>query len=175
MEASAGLNLLRWKEAGSYGDVVLQKNVMIVIDKESYEWRSSAEGRKRKNANEENKEETAWISGTHHEKREVGNLTVTGKIEGKRSKGRKRSSFMESLSTWVTKQVPTRKKTQMTKQALLSATKDRERWRGIIAYVFKWYGTTTTRMYILLAVILKVAIKGVILTLLLVNHAPVFE
>ena len=59
------------KEAGSYGDVVIQKKVKTVIDKENYERRGSEEGQKRTNANEEHKEETAWISGTHHEKGEV--------------------------------------------------------------------------------------------------------
>ena len=70
-------------------------------------------------------------------KEKLENLTVTRKIEGKRSKGRQRSTFMENLSSWVTKQVSERKKTQMTKQALLSATKNRELWRGMIAYVIK--------------------------------------
>ena len=70
-------------------------------------------------------------------KEKLENLTVTGKIEGKRSRGRQRSTFMESLSSWVTKQVPARKKTQMNKQALLSSIKDRGRWRSLIAYVIK--------------------------------------
>ena len=70
-------------------------------------------------------------------KKKLENLTVTGKKEGKRSRGRQRITFVESLSSWVTKQVPARKMTQMTKQALLSTTKDRERWRSLIAYVIK--------------------------------------
>ena len=64
-------------------------------------------------------------------------LTVTGKMEGKRSRGRQRSTFMEGLSSWLAKQVPARRKTQITKQALLSTTKDRERWRSPIAYHIK--------------------------------------
>ena len=57
-------------------------------------------------------------------KEKLENLTVIRKIEGKRSRGRQQSTFMESLSGWVTKQLPARKKTQMAKQALLSTTKD---------------------------------------------------
>ena len=69
-------------------------------------------------------------------KEKLGNLFVTGKTEGKRE-GRQRSTFMESLSSWVAKQVPARKKTQMTKYALLSATKDKESCRGLNTYVIK--------------------------------------
>ena len=51
------------KEAGSYGDVVLQKNAKIVNGQRKLRmkkfWRGSEEGRERKNANEENKEKTA--------------------------------------------------------------------------------------------------------------------
>ena len=78
-------------------------------------------------------------------KEKLENLTVTGKIEGKRSRGRQRINFMESLSSWVTIQVPASKKTQLTKQALLSATKHRECWRGLMAYAIKWHGTRTDR------------------------------
>ena len=65
-------------------------------------------------------------------KEKLENLTVIGKIEGKRSKERQRNNLMESISSRMTKQVPAREKTQMAKQALLSATKERERWRGMM-------------------------------------------
>ena len=59
------------------------------------------------------------------------NLMVTGKIEGRRSRGRQRKTYIRSLSEWT-------KKSQI---ELLRATRHRQRWRSMIADVLPGYGT----------------------------------
>ena len=60
-------------------------------------------------------------------KGELENLSLTGKIEGKRARGRQRDTFMKSLArildgNWTT-------------GSLLQATADRKRWQSMIANV----------------------------------------
>ena len=60
-------------------------------------------------------------------------LTVTGKIEGTRAKGRQRMKYLDSLGTCWPKNI--------TLLELIKATEDRELWKHVIADVV--YGRMT--------------------------------
>ena len=68
------------------------------------------------------------------------NLTLTGKINGTRSRGRPRLTYLKSLSKWMSEGIPARIE-ELKEQNLLKATKNRELWRSMIADVLKGYGT----------------------------------
>ena len=61
-------------------------------------------------------------------------LSLTGKIEGKRSRGRQRITFLESLNSWVTGN----NKDNLT---FLRMTENRDKWRIMIADVCSRQGT----------------------------------
>ena len=66
----------------------------------------------------------------------LANLTIPLKIEEKRSRGRQRLTYLESLSKWMAAQLPKNKKSKMSLQKLLKTARDRKLWRRtIIAYV----------------------------------------
>ncbi|XP_063611050.1 uncharacterized protein LOC134784809 [Penaeus indicus] len=68
-------------------------------------------------------------------KDDIESLALTGKIEGKRSRGRRRFTWMSSLRSWLTE-----KGVQYPEVRLLQMTKDREAWHAMIANVLG-YGT----------------------------------
>ena len=58
------------------------------------------------------------------------NLTLTGQIEGKRSRGRQRLIYLEGLNNWVAEQMKQEDRPSgMTKSRMLSTTRDRKLWR----------------------------------------------
>ena len=59
------------------------------------------------------------------------NPALTGKVSGKRGKGRRRTTFIKSLSTW----------TGISKLEILEKTRDRILWKSIAANVLQGYGT----------------------------------
>ena len=59
------------------------------------------------------------------------NLAVTGKVCGKRGRGRQRIAFMKSLSTW----------TGVSEREMLEKAKNRTLWRSMTACVFQGHGT----------------------------------
>ena len=66
-------------------------------------------------------------------------LSITGKIEGKRSRGRQRIKFLDSLKLWS--------KENGNKEDLLRLAEDRFEWRAMIANVCSRQGTLRGRMY----------------------------
>ena len=64
------------------------------------------------------------------------NLALTGKIEGKRSRGRRRVLWMASLKMWLTEKGVHHQETE-----LLEIARSRELWHNMIAYVRVGYGT----------------------------------
>ncbi len=64
------------------------------------------------------------------------NLVLTGKIDGKRSRGRRRQLWTASLVEWIKE----RGVKNLTEMELLSKANDRELWHNMIAKV-SWYGT----------------------------------
>ena len=74
-------------------------------------------------------------------KERLENLTLTGRIEGKRSRGRQRLTYLGSLSKWMAAQLPERERGKVSEQALLRTTKNRKLWRTMIADVLAGHGT----------------------------------
>jgi len=64
-------------------------------------------------------------------KEELEHLSMTGKIDGKRSRGRQRLTYTASISRW----------TSITEREILKTTKDRKRWKSMIANVLVGQGT----------------------------------
>ena len=58
------------------------------------------------------------------------NIVVTGKIEGKRSRGRPRLNFMKSLSQLL----------KISEAEIIERTRNREEWRTMTASVFFFRG-----------------------------------
>ena len=63
------------------------------------------------------------------------NLALTGKIEGKRSRGRKWSLWMANLNEWIGERA-----VKYQEVALFEKARDRELWKSMIAHVIG-YGT----------------------------------
>ncbi|KAG1673509.1 Craniofacial development protein 2 [Nymphon striatum] len=61
-------------------------------------------------------------------------LSITGKIEGKRSRGRQRTTFIGSLNTWTTQK-------QYNNNSFLRIAENRSEWRTMIANVCPRQGT----------------------------------
>ena len=54
------------------------------------------------------------------------NLKITGKIEGKRRRGRQQLTYLESLSKWMAAQLPKNERSKVSVQELLKTTRDRK-------------------------------------------------
>ena len=63
------------------------------------------------------------------------NLALTGKIEGKRGRGRKRMNWMTSLNAWITERGAGQREVE-----LIQTARNRDLWHAMIAYV-SGYGT----------------------------------
>ncbi len=74
-------------------------------------------------------------------KESLENLTLTGRIEGKKSRGGPRIKYLTSLSTWLAEHVPEGQRRGMKEQELLKRTKERKLWKAMIAHVLKGHGT----------------------------------
>ena len=64
-------------------------------------------------------------------KEELENLSVAGKINGKRSRGRQRLTYIASISKWM----------KITEVDILKTTEDRKSWKSMIADVLTGQGT----------------------------------
>jgi len=69
------------------------------------------------------------------------NLTLTGRIEGRRGRGRQRITFLGSLKDYVEKTLPSRERKKARTEEFLHLTRDRKLWRTMIAQVREGYGT----------------------------------
>ena len=63
------------------------------------------------------------------------NLALTGKIEGKRGRGRKRMLWMTSLNAWIAERGIRHQEVELIEKA-----RNRELWHAMIAFV-SGYGT----------------------------------
>eukprot|EP00795_Rhopilema_esculentum_P009669 gene9669-biopygen2063 len=97
--------------------------------------------RKGKKLDEINQKETVGVFWAHNEKRNLENLTLTGRIEGKRSRGRQRLTYLGSLSKWMAAELPERERAKVSEQELMRRTRDRKLWRTMIANVLAGHGT----------------------------------
>ena len=74
-------------------------------------------------------------------KESLEELTLTGRIQGSKGRGRPRLTYMESLSNWIKSQLPEQEMQNITVLGILRKTKDRVLWNTMITYVLKGYGT----------------------------------
>ena len=58
-------------------------------------------------------------------------LALTGKIDGRKGKGRPRNMYLTSIAAWTRKKEP----------QLIRCARDRNLWRGMIANVLRDHGT----------------------------------
>ena len=65
----------------------------------------------------------------------------TGKIEGKKGRGRPRLNYMGSLCRWMQAQVPEDWKENVAVQKVLKSCKDRVLWKSMVTYVLRGHGT----------------------------------
>ena len=64
-------------------------------------------------------------------KQELEDVALTGKIEGKRTRGKQRLTYISSLSQWMGK----------SERDILRTAKDRELWQSMATKVLIEYGT----------------------------------
>ena len=63
--------------------------------------------------------------------KELENIIITGKADGKRCRGRQRMTFIQSLSKWM----------EIREVELLHAVHDRRKWKAMISDVWSRHGT----------------------------------
>ena len=72
-------------------------------------------------------------------------IIITGKIEGKRGRGRPGLNYLTSLSKRMQDQVPEEQQGSISKeykvQSLIRTCKDRKLWKSMVAYIHKGHGT----------------------------------
>ena len=71
----------------------------------------------------------------------IEEILTSGKIEGKKGRGRPRFTFLGSLGKWMQAQVPEDQKDSFTVQKVLKTCKDRDLWKFMVTYVLKGHGT----------------------------------
>ena len=79
----------------------------------------------------EERKRQAVFFGHVMRRKELEHLVTTGKIDGKRSRGRQREKILDSMTVWLQKDKP---------MQTMSCTSNRERWRSMVANAMK-FGT----------------------------------
>ena len=79
----------------------------------------------------EARERQAVFFGHVMRRKELEHLVTTGKIDGKRSRGRQREKILDSMTVWLQKEKPTK---------TISFTWNCERWRFMVFNAMK-HGT----------------------------------
>ena len=74
-------------------------------------------------------------------KESLENLTLTGCIDGKKSRGRRRIKYLTILSTWMSENVLEGQRGGIKEQELLKRTKERKQWKAVIAQALKGHDT----------------------------------
>ena len=64
-------------------------------------------------------------------KQELEDVALTGKIEGKRARGKQRLTYISSLSQWMEK----------SERDILRSAKDRDLWKSMATNILIEYGT----------------------------------
>lgn len=68
-------------------------------------------------------------------------LTLTEKIQGRRGRGRRRQTCMESFCSWIEEQLSDDVKKSVTVLSVSKASEERIWWRTIIVEVLRGLGT----------------------------------
>ena len=116
----------------SNGNVVLENNAQSIVDSKDNQFRNSKYSKQYKKAYEQHQEKTSRISRPCDEKGKARAiiLLTTGKIEGKRSRGRQRIKIQDGIAAWLGRS---------TAEMFVDA-RDRKKWKVMIAYACNRYG-----------------------------------
>ena len=68
-------------------------------------------------------------------------MILTGRVNGKRSRGRQRLTYLESLSKWMTEQVDEKEKPEVARLKILRTAKDRVSLKSMLGNDPREYGT----------------------------------
>jgi hypothetical protein len=101
------------------------------MDKPHVERRSAEESGTSAEPDSHNKKAPTGILWSRNEKEGLEDLFVTGKVDGRRDRGRQRMTYLSSLAGW----------TGIPELELMRAAKDRARWRIMVANVCSRHGT----------------------------------
>ena len=85
----------------SNGNVVLEKNAQSIVDSKENQFRNYKYSKQYKKAYEQHQEKTNIMSRPCDEKGKLEHLLTTGKIEGKRSRGRRRIKIQDGIAAWL--------------------------------------------------------------------------
>ena len=85
----------------SNGNVVLEKNAQSIVDSKENQFINYKYSKQYKKAYEQHQEKTSIISRPCDEKGKLEHLLTTGKIEGKRSRGRRRIKIQDGIAAWL--------------------------------------------------------------------------
>ena len=77
------------------------------------------------------REQQCKFFGHHMRKYQLEHLITTAKLDGKRSRGRMRESYLDGMARWVGVERNVN---------VLRKVRDRDEWRGMVAYAFR-HGT----------------------------------
>ena len=114
----------------SNGNVVLEKNAQSIMDRKGNQFRNYKYSKPYKKAYEQHQEKTSRISSPCDEKGKLEHLLTTGKIEGKRSRGRQRIKIQDGIAAWLGRS---------TADMFVDA-RDRKKWKVMIAYACNRHG-----------------------------------
>ena len=114
----------------SNGNVVLEKNAQSIVDRKENQFRNSKYSKPYKKAYEQRQEKTSRISRPYDEKGKARAFVETGKIEGKRSRGRQRIKIQDDIAAWLGRS---------TAEMFVDA-RDRKKWKVMIAYACNRHG-----------------------------------
>lgn len=81
-------------------------NVKNNMDRACDKCESSKKNKNYKEHFANNQEETAEIFGIHHEEKGLENLTLTGRIKGKRSRRKQQITYLTNLCKCIEEQMP---------------------------------------------------------------------
>ena len=115
----------------SNGNVVLEKNAQSIVDRKDNQFRNSKYSKKYKKAYVSNvKRRQAEFLGHVMRKGKLEHLLTTGKIEGKRSRGRQRIKIQDGIAAWLGRSIA----------EMFVDARDREKWKVMIAYACNRHG-----------------------------------
>ena len=112
------------------GNVVLEKNAQSIVDRKENQFRNSKYSKQYKKAYEQHQEKTSRMSRPCDEIGKLEHLLTTGKIEGKRSRGRQRIKIQDGIAAWLGRS---------TAEMFVDA-RDRKKWKVMIAYACNRHG-----------------------------------
>ena len=69
------------------------------------------------------------------------NLCLAGRIEGRRARRKQRSTYLDSMVSWMKNQVSARERVKISSLNLLKTSGDRKLWKTMIAKVLTEYST----------------------------------